>query len=107
MLHRDTLLLPQSHHVFFIGLIRNTYFNNLIQHNVDIIIESNVEKVIRIVAVKDIDCFSLEAILGLVVLVVVLIILILTRRTLVSTTFFVVELPVERVLIIIAAASTA
>ena len=99
--------LPQSHHVLLLGLVHNTYFNDLIQHNVHIIIKSNAEKVIRIVALTDIDSFVDEGILGLAVFIVVFLIVVLTRRTLVSTTFFVVELPVERVLIIIAAASTA
>ena len=71
LLHRYTLLLPNSHHVILISV----YF----------VIKNDVGKVIRIVASKSTDCFSHEAILVVMLVVVVLISIIAINKTLAST----------------------
>ena len=59
LLHRDTLLLPQFHRVFFVFLVYNTYLDHVILIDVHIVIKNDVGKVIRIIAPKYIDWFSL------------------------------------------------
>ena len=109
LLHSDALLFPESHQVLLLGLFNNTYLYHVVLIDVHIIIKSNVEKVVRIVTLKDIDSFVDEAILGLVVMIViaVFLIVILTRRTLVSTTSVVIWLLFKGVFLVIATAGTA
>ena len=86
VLHRDTLLLPKSHRVFFVFLIHNTYLDHAVLIDIHVVIKNDVEKVVRIVLPKYIDYFSREAILIVLLMVVVLISIMFISRTLISTT---------------------
>ena len=86
LLHRDTLLLPKSHHVFILSFIHNTYLDHAVLIDIHVVIKNDVEKVVRIVLPKYIDYFSREAILIVLLMVVVLISIMFIDRTLISTT---------------------
>ena len=58
LLHHDTLLFPQPHQVFLLFFIYSTYLDHVILIDVRIFVENDVGKVIRIVALRDIDYFS-------------------------------------------------
>ena len=58
LLDRDTLLFPQSHHVFLLGLIHNTYLDHVILIDIHVVIKNDAGKVIRIVPPKYIERFS-------------------------------------------------